>query len=609
MDVPSSTAETIPRNAPGWRASSFTPRSLLGFGLKVLLLAAIVFFIWHATTLLYEARYSVTRQDFWRIYKLDLVRSFPGNVFCKHNDHPVLFPSLIWLPILHWFHNDQTLLFFCGYALTLATLALLWVSLWVSPLLPVTVRIALGLLYTVATLWVGKANILASGGFSCMNSLATVAVVAGLLAFSALEESSSGKTRFVLVLSMLTAGIVATFSFASGMAVWPALLALALFRRSGWRMLLALGVTGICCVGLFLLMPNDSKSEVGDSLSGLFANPPMLVVHFAQTLGAPWGFAAEWLLSPGHGVSPLILGGVIGGLGMVGAAIVTYERWRSRSPEEVAELVAHGVLLFILGSVALITIGRHGAMMAHPNEALAPRYYFWTTFFWAALPVTILYRWPWLRARSASFALLALALSAFSLPSSRSMGSAYVKGRAASENAALRLVCGAEEEESLQYLFRKRAAAAGIVQRLASIYRRLGLDMFAWPGAQRVGELLPAAEPSAAPSEIRGRWKIDKQLGPSVRGEATAQFSGWALTSKGRQPADYVLVYQGNGRIVGLGRMTVRRPDLNERFELGTEVVVGFQGYIRNYSDQQHYDCRAAFDGALVGQELKRSDR
>lgn len=149
-----------------------------------------------------------------------------------------------------------------------------------------------------------------------MNSLATMAVVGGLLAFSSLRETSSHKTRLVLVLSTLAAGVIATFSFASGMAVWPALLTLAFLRRTAGKILAALGLTGAACLAIFLCMPNNSKSEVGGSLGGLLNHPLMLVLHFAQVLGAPWGFASEWLFPPGTEPSTLLIAAVTGGLGL-----------------------------------------------------------------------------------------------------------------------------------------------------------------------------------------------------------------------------------------------------------------------------------------------------
>ena len=86
-------------------------RGALRIFLVTCLLLATVALALHSIELLYQGRYSVTRQDYWRVYKTDLSRPFPLNALVKHNDHPVFFPSLVWLPILYYFHNDQTLLF------------------------------------------------------------------------------------------------------------------------------------------------------------------------------------------------------------------------------------------------------------------------------------------------------------------------------------------------------------------------------------------------------------------------------------------------------------------------------------------------------------------
>ena len=195
------------RPPTGWRRII---RSILAL---TLVLATIAFAV-HALALLYDGRYSVTRQDYWRIYALDFKFPFPLNALYRHNDHPTFFPSLLWLPILYFFQNNQTLLFWVGQVVTLTTLALLLVSLWRSPSLGLLPRLALGLIYTLATLWLGKANVIASGGFSCMTSLLLSAVVAGLLALGQLKTNESTSARGWLFVSVLAAGIVATFSSA-----------------------------------------------------------------------------------------------------------------------------------------------------------------------------------------------------------------------------------------------------------------------------------------------------------------------------------------------------------------------------------------------------------
>ena len=132
-------------------------------------------------------------------------------------------------------------------------------------------------------------------------------------------------------------------------------------------------------------------------------------------------------------------------------------RYRSLRMSEPAETVAFGMMLFILGSIALIVIGRAGLMAINPGGVLAPRYCFWSPFFWAALPVM----WPLLLAAAAPLshalsALFALGLTAATLPSHLPRRRRFRTDgcEKATEDAALRIICGVEDEPSLQRLFR-----------------------------------------------------------------------------------------------------------------------------------------------------------
>nr|MBA3650248.1 hypothetical protein [Chthoniobacterales bacterium] len=426
----------------------------------------------------------------------------------QHNDHPVFFPSLIWLPILHYFENYQTLLFLVGCAITLATLFLWIVSLGRSPTLGLTHRLALGLLMTVSTLWLGKANITASGGFSAMNSLATTAVLAGLLALSFLR-TAEGVKRIGLLALVISSGLVATFSFATGLAAWPAYLLLAVFRRSGGRVACLLGASGLFAAVVFLLLPNDSKSEIGAGLGQIIFALPVLLLHFLQVLGSPWlHYASESAFDGSPAGWTYLTSAFLGGLGLAFAAWMAWRRYRAVRVYEPAETVALGMTFFILGSIALIVLGRTGLMTVRPDDVFAPRYCFWSPFFWAALPVLTLYSWARLCAFPSLFGLLALALTLGAIPSQVKIGQAYSQGRKVTETAALRLVCGVEDEASLQQLFRNNLFSAKIIYPLARIYRARSLDMFAWPGASLVGQRMPP--PEDLPSQLPGTiWPLE----------------------------------------------------------------------------------------------------
>ncbi|MDQ3115589.1 MAG: hypothetical protein M3Q86_03105 [Verrucomicrobiota bacterium] len=555
-----------------------------------MILATVVFAV-HALALLYDGRYSVTRQDYWRIYALDLEFPFPINALYRYNDHPTFFPSLFWLPILYFFQNNQTLLFWTGQAVTLTTVGLLLVSLGRSPSLGLVPRLAFGLIYTLASLWLGKINVTASGGFSCMTSLLMSAVVLGFLALGRLQTTQSARTRRWLFAGVLGAGIVATFSFGTGMAAWPAFLLLALFYRLGWKIAAALAVAGVVNFIIFLLLPNNGESAVSDGLSHILPDLPQIIARYFQVLGAPWiDYGSGWLFQVNQPI--YLVAGIIGVLGVALAVYCLIAWYFSARTNEPAETVAVGLTIFILGSMVLIVIGRSGLMAINPRTVLATRYSFWSPFLWAALPVLSFYCWPRLRAYSKTLGLVALALAVGTIPSQLRAGAVYAAWRKASEDAALRLVCGVKDERSLQQLFRTSESAADRVLPLAEIYRQRGIDMFAWPGANLVGWPSP---PMAQPGQdLEGHWRVDQVFDTLEKDQPAARFQGRCVTREEDHAADYVVITQADGKVVSLGRVTAGKT---------------FTGYIANYSPKTVYRCHAAIDGKLEPQPLNRVGR
>ncbi len=577
------------RNPSGEIRRSAEPRSIVRSILVVALILATVAFVIHALALLYDGRYSVTRQDYWRIYALDFQFPFPLNALYRHNDHPTFFPSLFWLPILFFFQNNQTLLFWIGQAVTLTTVGLLLVSLARSPSLGLLPRLACGLLYTLASLWLGKINLTASGGFSCMTSLLLSAVVLGFLALGRMRTTESARTRRWLFAGVLAAGIVATFSFGTGMAAWPTFVLLAVFYRLGWKIAAALGVAGLVNFIIFLLLPNNGESAVGDGLSHLIPDLPQIVGRYFQVLGAPWvDYTSGWLFRPNPHV--FLVAGIIGALGVALAVYCLIASYFSARTNEPAETIAVGLTIFILGSMVLIVIGRSGLMAINPRTVLATRYSFWSPFLWAALPVLILYCWPRLRAYSKTLGIFALALAGGTIPSQLHAGAVYANWRKATEDAALRLVCGVRDEPSLQQLFRTSGSAAERILPLAEIYRQRGLDMFAWPGANLIGRPLPPTTQSA--QDLEGGWQV-KQIFPTLeKDRPAARFTGRCRTRKERRAAEFVIIGHPDGKVVGLGRMTEGD---------------AFKGYIPNYSPSTAYQCYAAIEGKFYN--LVRPER
>ena len=99
---------------------------------------------------------------------------------------------------------------------------------------------------------------------------------------------------------------------------------------------------------------------------------------------------------------------------------------------------------------------------------------------------------------------------------------------------------------------------------------------------------------------MSGHWQIDQVVQTLRKDQPAARFSGWCLTRKTRRTAEYVLISDTSGQVVGLGRFTVDKPEWNQKYRLSARHVIGFQGYIHNYSSKVGYECHAAVDGKLV---------
>ena len=397
--------------------------------LAVCLILAILCFALHALDLLFDGRSSVTRQDYWRVYSLDLKYPFPLNALHKHNDHPVFFPTLIWLPILLYFHNDQTLLFVCGCLLTLGTLFLIFYALWrCSDLEPIP-RLVLALIATLASLWMGKANIITSGGFSCMNSLAMSAVIGGFLLLEGSRRVGSKSGRIGIFFLVALAGTIASFSFGSGLAAWPAFISLCFFLKLRTGFACNLGAVGLINAAIFVAMPNDGRTEVGRGLLLFWSALPQLFAGFAEVLGAPWIHSGWRFFGSPQSEAAIYVAAFAGGCGLLLATYLLFQRFRALQPRDTAETIAVGLLVFILGSVALIVIGRGSLMATQPREVLASRYCFWTPFFWFTIPVLAFFHWRSLRFHRTAITSVALLLTACSLPSQIHFGAAYARAR------------------------------------------------------------------------------------------------------------------------------------------------------------------------------------
>src|SRR4029079_15742475 len=99
--------------------------------------------------------WSVTQQDFWRLYHICLNNSWLHSALYKFNEHSFFFPSFIWLADLHFFHGDQAIIFYASLIFLIASTSLLLVCVWRDKSTDLTTRILATLVIAGVGFWMG----------------------------------------------------------------------------------------------------------------------------------------------------------------------------------------------------------------------------------------------------------------------------------------------------------------------------------------------------------------------------------------------------------------------------------------------------------------------
>jgi hypothetical protein len=335
------------------------------------------------------------------------------DLMAQHNAHRILFPRIIMVTMaqisdwnIAWELAVNVVLgmgIFCTlHALTrrIARLGLMsGPAPWLTPALAIAV-------FSMAQwrnwLWGWQLQI-----FLC--------IFAALLSLTLLCRPGGGWKGH---LAAIASAFVATFSFAAGLAVWPAglvgFLIVGKARMPQRNLKMAFWILfGILAFQYYLLdfeQPGDATS-VSLSISGLIT------------------FAAYYLAFIGGGAhstyGPLAVAVGLAGLTFAVAWSLVCLRQRGASGDYVAPIVA--IVLFIMGSAAIAAMGRAGEGVA---QAISSRYTTFTSPFWYLVIVMVMLGIPqfrgkdrnipiqnhgWLRTRTALAILLTAVLAINSL--------------------------------------------------------------------------------------------------------------------------------------------------------------------------------------------------
>jgi hypothetical protein len=491
--------------------------------------------------------------DPWRFIAHFLTAPWPWNVLEADNGHRELFPNLVRVLELEWLQANQWLQIAVGAALACATGAVL---AWGIRREPATAAArAAALFFAVAGIfWLGNERSLAHGNESVHVYLVTLCLALGCWLLSDRFADASPKRLAIVVLL----GMVATFSFGSGIACFAGYVMALLLRRAPWRSVAVVAAGAVVAAALHLSLGNTGLGHAGGGPSF------QLVPQLLRWLSAPFVYAAWPLLdsnaaaqipiAPVRDASLLLARGFEGLFGQArtvvwpnallamggGCWLLLSSRAAWRQPEAGRmQPVALGMAWFALAVGVLVCISRAGYFVQYPQQVTAPRYVPWSSLFWSGLAMATALRWrPSKPGYCAAWALLAAVLLA---PSQMWMAMLAHRTQSLAELNAVGAAVGVIGENA-----ELGENVASEIATALPLLRRSGTAMFAWPETRAMGDSLPADAQAVSVENLR-LTPVANRLGSP----------GYAVAFELEASACPRLVLAGEaGKVVG---MAVRR--------------------------------------------------
>ena len=560
------------------------------------LLVAAIYFV---TGVLYLclSYWNVTEQDLWRIYYVSLNYPWLESALHKVNNHSVFFPSLIWLADLRFFHGSQLLLFLIGLAFLLLSTSLLLVPIWRDRDIDLTGKCLATLALTLGSFWMGRAMITTSGGFNCMTSLV---ILGAALAFLFLPRMADPTPNWRMIALIISAGFLASFSFGTGLALWPTLLFLGWYLRVPWRSLGILLLTALVVIIIYRLLPPPDKNLVfrADEKS-----PGLISITALQNLctlvGGPLFYSVTALqqtrISPGLiQSSGWLLWGGAAGLALAGIVTFPQIRRRDLKPNSVG-FIGLALISFNFCALLLILAGRVKHFQTLPFESAAPRYLFWSSLFWTGILLVAIHhahRRPWLRWPCI---LVVFAFPLVAWQSHRDEGFRWRFARYLADESAICLINGVTDPT------RRLAPRQDDVDLLLPHLRARRLDMFADGLQDWIGQ--PVSQLGGRDlAHFQGRAAMQRLTGGRDR-ESAVKISGQLALGKGRPPHRLVIL-DPTDTVVGVASAFTTHRLLNRLLYGGRMPNGKIGGYIRNYQAGTAYNLRAVGPNGVSSEKI-----
>jgi hypothetical protein len=410
-------------------------------------------------------------------------------------------------------------------------------------------------------------------------------------------------------LIVVCAGFVASFSFGSGLAIWPTLLFLAWCLRLPWRSFVALGVAAVAALVIYkqvtlnpgFISANYRVIQAAGS-AGL-----ALVAQLCRLTGSPFFYAASgWHQKPlsSEAAQSSMLSLWSGGTGLAIAAVaVVFAMIRRDLTKSSLKLIAMALVTFNFVAMVLIVVGRANFFRALPFAVALPRYLFWSALFWTGLLLMAIQYAESRRWLQGPVYLVVLALPVLAFPEHCRVGFQLRLARQLAESAATSLINGVRDERYIRPFGPSFGRDPKRAYRLAEQFRVRRWDMFAdglqdWIGLEEANLFGGRHKPE----KLKGQCAVTAVV-QCDNGAPAARVVGHASKDGGRIPKTLVIV-DPTGVVRGVARSSPMSPFISRAFYLGKVKTNGFLGYIRDYNPQLHYVVRSADDRILSEEKI-----
>ena len=555
-------------------------------------------FLLSGVTYLYLGRVTwVMGGDFWSVYAFSWNHTWFQSAVFKQAGHITLFPNLIGLANLRFFHGDVQMLFFVGLGLLFITVSLLLIPIWRDKTIGLTAKTLSTLVVVTGNFWMGRASITANGEFNCENSLA---MSGAALAFLLIAKTRCSSTTTAIV---VCAGFVASFSFGGGLAIWPTLLLLGWCLRLSWRTVVLLGISALAVAFVYQMVPVLPFSWPKASAVSP-GNPIGALTNFCRLVGSPvlYTIAAWRTEKPLADLEQSFAIALWTGLaGLVLAGIFVIRRMLRRDLKSGLESTGLSLLIFNGFALTLIAVGR---LKSFDLEPFAPRYLFWSSLFWTSLILLAVELTEHLQRSQCPTVLLAFATAIVAWPAHYQAWFWCKNVQIMYDKDATAVINGAFQTERMQMLPSEFQQIFEERIRLASQLRARRLDVFAdglqdWIGLREVDVFGTRHSMEG----LRGQCRI-YALGQCDNGAPAARVSGQAFNHGQSIPRTLVITDSSNV-IRGVARSAPINPFINRTFyQSKLTANIGFVGYIRDYNPELHYTVRSADNLTLSDEEI-----